>query len=80
MIGTRLAAEQAGIAGEHELQLLSEPEAAAIYSIKIQESAAIRVGDRIVVCDAGGGTFVLPSTSLPHSSESWMTYYIYLHT
>ncbi|KAI5842032.1 hypothetical protein BZA05DRAFT_464152 [Tricharina praecox] len=61
---TRLAAEQAGIAGEHELQLLSEPEAAAIYSIKIQESAAIRVGDRIVVCDAGGGTVDLVSYSI----------------
>jgi molecular chaperone DnaK (HSP70) len=53
-LGTRKAAETAGM-GHHTLSLLSEPEAAAIYSIKIQGTGSIKVGNRIVVCDAGGG-------------------------
>ncbi|KAF8537474.1 hypothetical protein BDD12DRAFT_744792, partial [Trichophaea hybrida] len=58
---TRKAAEEAGIGREHDLQLLSEPEAAAIYSFKVQQTGSINVGDRIVVCDAGGGTVDLIS-------------------
>ncbi|KAI5788706.1 hypothetical protein FPQ18DRAFT_343143 [Pyronema domesticum] len=57
---TRKAAETAGM-GHHNLSLLSEPEAAAIYSIKIQDTGSIKVGNRIVVCDAGGGTVDLIS-------------------
>lgn len=53
--GTRAAAEQAGIAADHELQLMSEPEAAAIYCLKVQDTQSVKVGDRVVVCDAGGG-------------------------
>ena len=43
---------------EHDLELLSEPESAAIYTFKSVDNSQsqIRVGNRIVVCDAGGGT------------------------
>ena len=44
----------------HGLWLLSEPEAAAIFAVKTQDSG-VRVGDRLVVCDAGGGTVDLIS-------------------
>ncbi|KAI9683419.1 MAG: hypothetical protein M1829_005491 [Trizodia sp. TS-e1964] len=57
------AAMKAGMGNEHGLQLLSEPESAAIYTLKITDSqnSQIKVGDRIVVCDAGGGTVDLIS-------------------
>ncbi|RPB01606.1 actin-like ATPase domain-containing protein [Choiromyces venosus 120613-1] len=58
---TREAAISAGMSNEHDLSLLSEPEAAAIYTIKNQDTHAINVHDRIVVCDAGGGTVDLIS-------------------
>ncbi|KAG0641158.1 hypothetical protein HOY80DRAFT_1114338, partial [Tuber brumale] len=58
---TREAAVAAGMSNEHNLSLLSEPEAAAIYTIKNQDTNAINVHDRIVVCDAGGGTVDLIS-------------------
>lgn len=55
---TRTAAVAAGMGNEHNLELLSEPESAALYTIKSVQSAQsqVRQGDRIVVCDAGGGT------------------------
>ena len=59
------AAIRAGLGNEHNLQLLSEPESAAIYTLRSIESsntyAQIKVHDRIVVCDAGGGTVDLIS-------------------
>ena len=57
------AAATAGMANEHNLELLSEPESAAIYTLKTIESghAQIGVGDRIIVVDAGGGTVDLIS-------------------
>ena len=60
---TEDAAVRAGLRNEHQLELLSEPESAAVYTLKNLESAhsQIRVGDRIVVCDAGGGTVDLIS-------------------
>ncbi|KAI5807165.1 hypothetical protein EDC01DRAFT_781954 [Geopyxis carbonaria] len=67
---TRRAAEEAGMGGEHGLLLLSEPEAAAIYSIKIQDQVAINLNDRIVVCDAGGGTVDLISYTVQSVSPS----------
>ncbi|KAI9865698.1 MAG: hypothetical protein M1813_002156 [Trichoglossum hirsutum] len=53
----------AGIGNEHGLEILSEPEAAALYTFKYSghSSSIIRVNDRIVVCDAGGGTVDLIS-------------------
>lgn len=52
------AARRAGMGNEHNLDLLSEPESAAIYTLKNMDSgnSAVSVGDRIVVCDCGGGT------------------------
>ncbi|KAI9892503.1 MAG: hypothetical protein M1814_001460 [Vezdaea aestivalis] len=56
---TEEAARLAGFGNpEHSFQLLSEPEAAALYAFQFTNSvnSRINVGDRIVVCDAGGGT------------------------
>lgn len=52
------AARRAGMTNEHNLQLLSEPESAAVYTIKTlgEVGSPFKVHDRIVVCDAGGGT------------------------
>ena len=59
------AAIRAGLGNEHNLQLLSEPESAAIYTLRTLENstsyAQIKVHDRIIVCDAGGGTVDLIS-------------------
>ncbi|KAI9703752.1 MAG: hypothetical protein M1836_007522 [Candelina mexicana] len=60
---TEDAAIRAGMGNEHHLELLSEPESAAVYTLKTVDSthSQIRVNDRIVVCDAGGGTVDLIS-------------------
>ena len=60
---TEDAAIRAGMGNEHSLELLSEPESAAIYTLKNLENthSQIKVHDRIVVCDAGGGTVDLIS-------------------
>jgi len=54
---TRQAAEQAGIKKEN-LDLIIEPEAAALYCATLCLEADLRDGDRFIVCDAGGGTVV----------------------
>ena len=43
---------------EHGLELFSEPESAALYTLKTLQNAhsQIKPHDRIVVVDAGGGT------------------------
>lgn len=63
---TEDAAIRAGMGNEHHLELLSEPESAAIYTFKHLDTAnsQIKPGDRIVVCDAGGGTVDLISYEL----------------
>ena len=38
------------------LHIISEPEAAAIYSLDAIDPHGLEVGDTFVVCDAGGGT------------------------
>lgn len=43
------------------LQIVSEPEAAAIYVLKAMDPHDIMVGDTFVLCDAGGGTVDLIS-------------------
>lgn len=53
---TLQAAERAGMGNRHELQLISEPEAAAVYTLKTIQPNGHHVGDNFVVCDAGGGT------------------------
>lgn len=52
------AAIRAGMKNEHNLQLLSEPESAAVFTLKSlgDSYSPFKVQDRIVVCDAGGGT------------------------
>ncbi|KAF3177011.1 hypothetical protein TWF788_007858 [Orbilia oligospora] len=53
---TQKCAENAGFANGHRLTMISEPEAAAVFCIKNQDAHNIKASDRIVVCDAGGGT------------------------
>ena len=73
---TEDAAIRAGMGNEHTLELLSEPESAAVYTLKNIDNAhsQIRVHDRIVVCDAGGGTVDLISYDIQsiHPSLSVM--------
>ena len=45
----------------HELRLISEPEAAAVYTLKAIQPNHLKIGDNFVVCDAGGGTVDLIS-------------------
>lgn len=51
---TRICAERAGLGSS--IQMVSEPEAAAIYTLQASQPHNLRVGDTIVICDAGGGT------------------------
>jgi hypothetical protein len=53
---TLQAAERAGMGRRHELKLISEPEAAAVYTLRTLQPASLRVGGNFIVCDAGGGT------------------------
>ena len=73
---TEDAAIRAGMGNEHTLELLSEPESAAVYTLKNLDNnhSQIRVHDRIVVCDAGGGTVDLISYDIQsiHPSLSVM--------
>ncbi|CZR34230.1 uncharacterized protein FPRO_01385 [Fusarium proliferatum ET1] len=61
------AAQQSGIldarsAGATSLHFISEPEAAALATIKdLSKRSTIKAGDTIIVCDAGGGTVDLIS-------------------
>ncbi|RTE70985.1 hypothetical protein BHE90_014613 [Fusarium euwallaceae] len=61
------AAQMSGIldarsCGATTLRFISEPEAAALATIKdLSKRSTIKVGDTIVVCDAGGGTVDLIS-------------------
>ena len=58
---TRSCAEKAGMGPGGSLQLISEPEAAAIYAIKTTKHTNWKVKDRFVLVDAGGGTVDLIS-------------------
>ncbi|PFH61852.1 hypothetical protein XA68_16083 [Ophiocordyceps unilateralis] len=53
---TLLAAERAGMGSRSEIQMISEPEAAAVYTLKAIQPNHLNVGDNFIVCDAGGGT------------------------
>ncbi|KAF2137801.1 uncharacterized protein K452DRAFT_312172 [Aplosporella prunicola CBS 121167] len=52
---TLKAANRAGL-GKYELTMLSEPEAAALYTLRSIRPNDMMVDDAFVVCDAGGGT------------------------
>lgn len=53
---TLQAAERAGMGAKSEIQMISEPEAAAVYTLKAIQPNHLSAGDNFVVCDAGGGT------------------------
>ncbi|KAF2741105.1 actin-like ATPase domain-containing protein [Polyplosphaeria fusca] len=53
---TLKAAEKAGMGNRHDLKLISEPEAAAVYTLKAIQPNHLNIGDNFIVCDAGGGT------------------------
>ena len=56
---TRECAFNAGMG--KDLQIISEPEAAAIYALHAMDPHSIKIGDTFVLCDAGGGTVDLIS-------------------
>ncbi|KAI1245517.1 hypothetical protein MGN70_012407 [Eutypa lata] len=53
---TLQAAERAGMGSKSEIQMISEPEAAAVYTLKAIQPNNLNIGDNFIVCDAGGGT------------------------
>lgn len=54
---TQEAASKAGMGKDPPPQIFSEPECAAIYALKdLDDIDSLRCNDRILVCDAGGGT------------------------
>lgn len=53
---TLLAAERAEMGKKSQIQMISEPEAAAVYTLKAIQPTHLKVGDNLIVCDAGGGT------------------------
>ncbi|PHH88276.1 hypothetical protein CDD83_7760 [Cordyceps sp. RAO-2017] len=58
---TERAAAMAGFCGNQRIQLISEPEAAALYTLKHLSPSILQRGKKFVVCDAGGGTVDLIS-------------------
>ncbi|KAF7529710.1 hypothetical protein G7054_g9760 [Neopestalotiopsis clavispora] len=54
---TLRCARNAGMALSSQPEVISEPEAAAIYGLgKTMNDVSLNVGDTFVICDAGGGT------------------------
>lgn len=50
---TLKAAEKAGMGKKGDLKIISEPEAAAVYTLKAVQPNYLKVGDNFIVCDAG---------------------------
>jgi hypothetical protein len=50
---TLQAAERAGMGNMHDLKLISEPEAAAVYTLRAIQPNHLKIGDNFIVCDAG---------------------------
>jgi molecular chaperone DnaK (HSP70) len=50
---TLKAAERAGMGSKGDVNLISEPEAAAVYTLKAIQPNNLSVGDNFIVCDAG---------------------------
>lgn len=61
---TRAAALKAPAFGGRSLNLVSEPEAAALYTLHHLDPHGLQVGDTIVTVDAGGGTVDLISYTI----------------
>ena len=40
----------------HSVELITEPEAAALHTLRHLTSSPVMAGDTVIVCDAGGGT------------------------
>ncbi|EXJ69341.1 uncharacterized protein A1O5_07377 [Cladophialophora psammophila CBS 110553] len=55
---TSRAAEKAGIS---PVDMITEPEAAALFTLKDVKNKGLKVNDAVVICDAGGGTVDLIS-------------------
>lgn len=51
---TLVAAKRAGMG--NNITLISEPEAAAVYTLKSMQPSQLRSSNNYVICDAGGGT------------------------
>ncbi|CAI6268735.1 unnamed protein product [Periconia digitata] len=49
---TLRAAEKAGMGSQGDLKLISEPEAAAVYTLKAIQPNNLKIGDNFIVCDA----------------------------
>lgn len=60
---TLKAAEKAGMGNRHELKIISEPEAAAVYTLKAIQPNHLNIGDNFIVCDAGRPEERLRNTS-----------------
>ena len=58
---TRDCAIQAGFGEASKLQIVSEPEAAAIFALEALHPTGLQIGDTFVLCDCGGGTVDLIS-------------------
>ncbi|KAF2199489.1 actin-like ATPase domain-containing protein [Delitschia confertaspora ATCC 74209] len=65
---TEKAAVRAGFKGSKKIHLVSEPEAAAIYTLHNLGTSSLQVGKTFVVCDAGGGTVDLISYKITRLS------------
>ena len=63
---TLAAARKTGMGSE--LTLISEPEAAAVYTLQAIQPNHLKIGDNFVVCDAGGGTVDLISYEIKQTS------------
>jgi len=64
---TYLVAARAGLAAQYNLQILSEPEAAAISVLK-ERVVFLQINDCYVVVDAGGGTVDVTSYTVQSTS------------
>ncbi|KAI9048312.1 hypothetical protein LZ554_008106 [Drepanopeziza brunnea f. sp. 'monogermtubi'] len=61
---TLQAFRSSGVGRDANVLLASEPEAAAIYTLKALNRHNLNVGDTFVLCDAGGGTVDLISYTI----------------
>ncbi|GAB0136228.1 hypothetical protein EsDP_00004539 [Epichloe bromicola] len=66
---TERAAAMAGFCGNRRIHLISEPEAAALYTIKHLGSSVLKPGRKFVICDAGGGTVDLISYEVSQTNS-----------
>lgn len=63
-VATLQCAKDAGFGDTSSIRIISEPEAAAIHSLNTSNPYSLKVGDTIVICDAGGGTVDLITFSI----------------